>query len=418
MKRFGLFLLIGAVTVIAVLFLREKIPVEKSADFEETVTDTTLVGVEAAVKDAGEEEDRQCVWLSYSEIGSLVKGKSVEEYRESLEKVFENLKQGKINTVFYQCRAFCDSLYNSELFPVSRYLTEEDVALGYDPLGIFAEFARKENIELHCWINPYRVSYGKDVKALPKASPALDLYEKNSEALIVCQDGIYLNPAVPEVRETVLEGIREILENYNVNGIHFDDYFYPENIGTGDKVSYNSYKSDGGTLGLAQWRRENISSLVSSVYSLVKSFGAGLSFGVSPCADIEKCRDVFYADVESWCSEEGYIDYVIPQIYFGFENEKMPFERVAAQWANAVTEGNVKLICGLGAYKCGRNDKNAGKGKDEWKQNGDVLARQYEYIRSSSVYKGFSLFSYSYSFGENTNEISEKEIKNLLDMLD
>lgn len=153
------------------------------------------------------------------------------------------------------------------------------------------------------------------------------------------------------------------------------------------------------------------------MYDLVKSREGNILFGISPCADSEKCRNVYFGDVEKWCAEDGYIDYIIPQIYFGFENGKMPFEKTARKWETLCSGSNVKLICGIGAYKCGNTDENAGEGKNEWLENVNILSRQYEYISKSQVYQGFSLFSYSYVFGGNLNEISEKEIKNLVDML-
>ena len=107
-----------------------------------------------------------CVWLTYSEIGELVKGKSEEEYKESLEALFNKLKENKINTVFYQCRAFCDSFYTSEIFPVSKYVCADNKEPSFDPLKIFAEMGNEKGISVHCWVNPYRVSYDKDFKKI------------------------------------------------------------------------------------------------------------------------------------------------------------------------------------------------------------------------------------------------------------
>ncbi len=359
-----------------------------------------------------------CVWLTYSEIGSLVKGKSEEEYRESLEEVFDNLNANKINTVFYQCRAFCDSFYESEIFPVSKYISAGNDALPFDPFEVFLEISKKRNVAVHCWVNPYRVSYDNAFEKLPENSPVRELYKENKNSLIICGRGIYLNPAEADARKLVLDGIRELLNKYKVDGIHFDDYFYPETEDFKDEKMYKEYKSDGGNLSLGEWRRENVSALVSAVYSLVKSFDDELLFSVSPSADIEKCKNVFYADVEKWCSEEGFIDYIIPQIYFGFKNEKMPFSDVVKDWEKLTAESDVKLICGLAAYKCGKLDENAGSGKNEWTENVNILSTQYEQIEENQAWQGFSLFSYSYAFGENMSDISNKEIKSLLYMVE
>jgi uncharacterized lipoprotein YddW (UPF0748 family) len=143
--------------------------------------------------------------------------------------------------------------------------------------------------------------------------------------LLICENGIFLNPAHSESRKLVFEGIREILNKYKVQGIHFDDYFYPEAEKINDGKLYKEYKNQGGVLTIEEWRRENVNALVSGVYSLVKSCDNNMIFSISPSADIEKCRNVFYADVEKWCREEGFADYIIPQIYLGFENERMRY---------------------------------------------------------------------------------------------
>ena len=208
------------------------------------------------------------------------------------------------------------------------------------------------------------------------------------------------------------------MKKYRVDGIHFDDYFYPESKEITDDELYKNYKKQGGKLSLAEWRRENVNVLVSSVYSLVNAHNENMIFSISPSADIEKCKNVFFCDVEKWCREEGFVDLIIPQIYYGFENEKMPFGKVFKEWDDLCKTQNVKLLCGLGAYKCGREDKFAGKGKDEWNENVNILSTQYEQALVSPVWQGFSLFSYSYCFGDNVTEISKKEIKNLLYMVE
>ncbi len=358
------------------------------------------------------------VWLTYSEIGSLVKDKTEAEYEESVDDVLSGLKANKINTVFYQCRAFCDSFYKSEIFPVSKYIVAENIAPAYDPFAIFLEKAEVYGLSVHCWVNPYRISYDNEFDNLPENSPARKIYKANKNSLIICESGIFLNPASNEARSLVLKGVKEILKKYKVSGFHFDDYFYPEAEKINDRKLYKEYKGTGGKLSLADWRRENVNALVSSVYSLIKAENENLIFSVSPSADIEKCKNVFYADVEKWCREEGFVDVLIPQIYYGFENEKMPFIDVMREWEIIVSNGTVELVPGLAPYKCGKVDEYAGVGKNEWVENVNILSRQYEQTLKSPVWQGFSLFSYSYSFGENVCEISQKEIKNLLYMVE
>lgn len=384
---------------------------------KKTISETTTASVTTPNPEI-KENKIYAVWLTYSEIGTLVKGKSEEEYRKSLETVFDNLSESKINTVFYQCRAFCDSFYNSDIFPVSKYITANAQKPTYDPFEIFLQKAEEYGISVHCWINPYRISYNSDFENLPKNSPARALYKDDKDTLIICEEGIFLNPAHNESRKLVLSGIREILEKYQVSGIHFDDYFYHESNSINDKALYEQYKEKGGKLSLNDWRRENVNVLISSVYSLVKATNTNMIFSISPSADIEKCKNVFYGDVEKWCREEGFVDFLIPQIYYGFENGKMPFTQVAQEWEKLSKEGSVKLICGLAAYKCGKQDSFAGTGENEWSENVNILSRQYEQVQKTQLWQGFALFSYSYCFGDNMNQISKKEIRSLLYMVE
>ena len=418
MKKIFIFLVVLLIAGVAIMVLKEY----KNENDVPVINDITQASTtEDSKKENNKTEESEkiyAVWLTYSEIGSLVKGKSAEEYRETLETVFKNLTGNKINTVFYQCRAFCDSFYASDIFPVSKYITADSKALTFDPFEMFSEMAENYGISVHCWVNPYRISYDKEYKNLPKNSPARRLYKEDKSTLLICENGIFLNPAHAESRKLVFEGIRELLNKYKVQGIHFDDYFYPEAEEINDKKLYKEYKNQGGTLPLEEWRRENVNALISGVYALVKSYGDDMIFSISPSADVEKCRNVLYADVGKWCREEGFADYIIPQIYFGFENEKMPFSDVLKEWENIASKGNTELVCGLGVYKCGETDLNAGTGKNEWTENVNILSRQYEQMEKSQLWQGFALFSYSYCFGENVTEISKKEIKKLLYMVE
>lgn len=360
----------------------------------------------------------RAVWLTYSEINCLINGKSESEYTQEITQLFERLVKSKINTVFYQVRAFCDALYKSDIFPASKYTPcLQNEKTRYDPFLIFCKTAKDFSVKVQAWVNPFRVSYTNKTETLSSNSPALTLFQKDKTSLIICDKGIYLNPSNESARSLVLKGVKELLENYDIDGIHFDDYFYPECENIGDEKQYATYKNIGGALTVAEWRRENVSALIGSVYSLVKSSNPKLLFGVSPAADIEKCRDVYFADVEKWCTCDGFIDYVIPQIYFGFKNSNMPFEAIVQKWQKLVDTKKVNLICGLAVYKSGKKDENAGTGENEWIDSNDIISREYKFLKDNGEWSGFALFSYSYCFGENSNEYSNKEIKYLVSML-
>lgn len=371
--------------------------------------------VQAEVK-VEEKNEMRGVWLSFYEISDMCKDKTEEEFTEKVKEMIMNLSSNQFNTVFYQVRCFSDALYKSSVFPVSKYIVEtEGDEIDFDPLKIFIEIANQYNIEVHAWVNPLRISYEKNISSLSKNNPARILYNEDEDlsSLIICEKGLFYNPADEEARKVILSGVRELLENYDIKGIQFDDYFYPECDDINDGILYNEYKANNGELTLEEWRKNNVSSLVSSVYNLVKSYNENLQFGVSPSASFKK-NEKIYADVKLWCKEDGFVDYIMPQVYYGFENETMPFRETVNDWLSIEKNENVSLYFGLAVYKCGVADENAGSGKNEWKENSDILSRQYEYLKLSDSFAGVSLYSYTYCFGENVNENTTNEIESLM----
>ncbi len=373
---------------------------------------------EDEVIETNESEELRGVWLSFFEIGDMSKGKSEGEYRGNVRLVIENIKKLRLNSVFFQVRCFSDAFYKSKVFPSSEYAVEnQGDELPYDMLEIFIEEAKKANVSVHAWVNPFRVSYKTDFSDLSEENPAKIFYEENkkTESLIVCEKGIYYNPASSEARKVILSGIKELL-NYEIDGIQFDDYFYPDCDDFDDEYLYKQYKKNGGTKSKNRWRGDNLTSFISSVYALIKSVDEAIAFGVSPSAKQEHNEEVF-ADIKKWCGEEGYIDYVMPQIYYGFKNETMPFSSVSADWATVKRCKGVSLYCGLAPYKCGEKDENAGSGSEEWIDNKDILKRQYQELKNLREYTGFSLYSYSYCFDDDLNKNSLAEIENLTSVI-
>ncbi len=363
-----------------------------------------------------ENEEMRGVWLSFYEISDMCKGKTEAEYTERVNEVMLNLSNAEFNTVFYQVRCFSDALYKSSVFPTSKYIAEtEGDEINFDPLKIFIEIAGEYNIDVHAWVNPLRISYENNISKLSESNPAKILYNQDEDlsSLIICEKGLFYNPADEEARKIILSGVRELLENYDIRGVQFDDYFYPESDDINDGILYNEYKNNNGQLSLEEWRKNNVSSLVSSVYNLVKGYDEKLLFGVSPSASFKK-NEKIYADVGLWCKEEGFVDYIMPQVYYGFENETMPFCETVDEWLKLERNENIKLYFGLAVYKCGATDENAGSGKNEWRENDDIILRQYNYLKLSDSFSGVSLYSYSYCFGNNMTKNAKTEMGNLI----
>lgn len=198
----------------------------------------------------------------------------------------------------------------------------------------------------------------------------------------------------------IVNGVKEIAENYSVDGIHFDDYFYPTSDADFDSVAYDEYKKKGDDLSLGDWRRDNVSSLIKSVYKAIKKVNPDIRFGVSPASDIENDYTSLYADIEKWVSEDGYVDYVCPQIYFGFRNVKQPFMFTTKKWVALMRDSKVDLYVGLPLYKCSKVDEYAASEdesiKNEFVDNHDIISRQIIYLSKLDKIKGYYIFSYSY----------------------
>ena len=347
------------------------------------------------------EDNLRAVWLSYYEIGDIFSSLNENEAKEKLDEMFSFLSERGINTVFFHTRAFCDAFYFSDYFPLSSYSPK-----GYDLLKLAVSLAHKKRMSIHAWINPYRVALNKTISDVSENSPAIKLYNENKENLISGEGFVFLNPASINAQKLILDGIREIVENYDIDGIHFDDYFYPSQSVSLDKQLYASYKKSGGTLSLEDYRRENVSALISSVKTLIKGENKNIIFGISPQASIEKNKSELFADVLEWINE-GYVDYIMPQVYFGFKNETSPFEETVLNWKELLKNKNVSLYCGLAKYKEGKTDEYASADKQsetspffEWVNDEKIIERQIDFLNANGI-KGYSIYSYSDLLREN-----------------
>ncbi len=361
------------------------------------------------------------IWISYSDLSMSGQGGGTEEsFRQKAADMMDTVSALGLNTVIVHARAFSDAFYRSQLFPFSSYLTGvQGQDPGYDPLEIMVEEAHRHALQIHAWINPYRVSYDPDFDKLSEQNPAKKWHSENrpdDTRLIVCDKGIYYNPADSEAQKLIIDGVREIAENYDIDGIHYDDYFYPDTAPEIDASSYQKYRDAGGKYALEDWRRENVSNFVSGVYAAVKAVRSDIEVGISPSANQTYNYDKMYADTALWAGNSGYCDYMMPQVYYGFENETLPFERAVSQWEDLCEAGKVKLYFGLAFYKCGSVDPYASasdspdSARYEWQRNTDIIARQLRAIRSLSHYGGYALYSYaSVSAPENENARLELE---------
>lgn len=347
-------------------------------------------------KPAETQTELRGIWISCYDYISAA-GKTRSEYKAETDKMFKSIAACGFNTAFVHMRAFSDAFYESDIYPYSSFVAgTEGASLPFDPFKVVLESAKKYGISVHGWINPFRVSTKNDPSLLSASNPAKKILDGGNSEGEVCilKNGIYYNPACVSNHKLILDGVREILGKYDIDGIHIDDYFYPSTDKSIDSKQYSQYKASGGALSLAEWRRASVNSFVSSLYSTVKATNSNLTVSISPAAQIEKNKNELYADCALWLSSKGYADIIIPQIYFGFEHETLDFQSLLAEWAALPRNPQIKLVCGLAAYKCGKNDAYAGAGSAEWQENTDILARQLKCIRKNKNYSGFVVFSY------------------------
>jgi len=359
--------------------------------------------------------ETRAIYFSYIEFNNYIRNKKETESKENIKKVLDNIKEFGFNTIIVHVRPFADSIYKSEFYPISNIvLNNENTIPSYDVLEYFIKESHKRNIKIEAWINPFRISNQKDLSSISIESPYYK-FAKDNNAKIIEGKGIYLNPASDEVQKLIINGIKEIIEKYDIDGIHFDDYFYPDK--TIDLKNYEEYQKNNGTLSIEEYRLNNITTLIKNVSKLIKETKKKIRFGIAPEGNIENNYNNNYIDIKK-ILEKDYIDYIMPQIYYGFENQVKPFTETIKEWNNLIKNKNIKLIPALAIYKSGTIDNYAGTGKNEWIENNDVIKKEIVIARSLNNYQGFSLFRYEYIFNKekmNINLLEEiKQIKSIL----
>ncbi len=359
--------------------------------------------------------EKRAVFISYIELGNNLRGKSSKDMKETINNMIKNIDNFGFNMIILQIRSFSDAIYKSNIYPSSRsVVNKEGETLPFDILKYFIKESHNKKIELHAWINPYRISNTTDISIISKDNPAYKLLNTNN-IKIIDNVGIYYNPASSKVETLILKGIDEVIKNYDVDGIHFDDYFYPKSSDI-DKDEYEKAKEVNNNLTLQEFRLNTISSLIKKTYNLIKNYDKSILFGISPDGNIDNNYNSNYVDTRLFCTESGYIDYIMPQVYYGFLNSTKPFEETIKSWNNLITN-KIDLIPALAFYKTGNIDKYAKDGVNEWIEYNNIISREVLLSRELSNYNGFALFRYDSIFGSNLTETSFLEKENLKNIL-
>ena len=337
------------------------------------------------------------------------RGLSADELKSEIDSILTEALENSMNTVILQVRPSSDALYKSKLFPSSEYLCNaqgEDLTL--DVLDYLTGEAHKLGIAVCAWVNPLRVSTSMNdargnAALLCESNPAY----KNPEYCVSYDGALYYNPGLPEVRSLVADGVKEIAENYPVDAILFDDYFYPYPAENGVYDDSAAFAEHGNGLDLEDWRRENVNAMIKSSYEAVKSANPDCYFGISPfgiwCnndgsnggSDTRglSAYSAIYCDAKAWIAG-GYIDFISPQLYWSFDTEVAPYAELCDWWDKALEGSDIPLIVSHAAYRC-----------EEW-NNPDEITNQIEYARAKKSYLGSAFYGYS-AIRTNTGGVAD-----------
>ncbi len=279
---------------------------------------------------------------------------NVSKQQAELTALLDKLKAANMNTAFFQIRSFSDAMYKSSYEPWSRYLSgTRGTDPGWDPLAYAVEYAHQIGMELHAWVNPYRYSSSADTysNSLPN-----DYAKTHPEWLMNSDDyTIILNPGIPEVRDQIVKVISEVVRNYDIDGVLFDDYFYI-NGGTKDEQDQTYYEQNNPEgLSRADWRREQVNIMVRQVHDAIKAIKPYCRFGISPAGVAATNKDVaakygvepapvssdwqyngIYSDPLAWISEQS-IDYISPQIYWPI-GSSADYDRLCNWWSKVANK--------------------------------------------------------------------------------
>ncbi|NIF31780.1 family 10 glycosylhydrolase [Enterobacter sp. Cy-643] len=352
-------------------------------------------------------------WPPVSSVNGSSAAVRISQQQQALKDKLDKLKSLGINTVFFQVKPDATALWPSKILPWSDMLTGkigEDP--GYDPLQFMLDEAHKRGMKVHAWFNPYRVSTNITPGTVTALNRTLSLqpasvYVLHRDWIRTSGDRFVLDPGIPEVRDWITSIVAEVVSNYAIDGVQFDDYFYTESPGStlNDTQTYKIYGQ--GYASKADWRRHNTEQLIAQVSRTIKQLKPGVEFGVSPAGVWRNIShdpagsetrgaaayDESYADTRLWV-QKGLLDYIAPQIYWPFSRSAARYDVLAKWWANVVKPTNTRLYIGIALYKVGEPSKN----EPDWTVSGGVpeLKKQLDLNDAVPQINGTILFRENY----------------------
>ena len=361
---------------------------------------------------------------------------SEKEYKDEYIKLLDNLESLNMNAVIFQVRSKSDAFYPSNINPWSEYLTgTQGTSPNWDPLKWMIEETHKRNMEFHAWFNPYRVTTGKE--KLTELSPN-NWARQNPHTVFSFQDKLYLNPGEPEVVKHINDSVMEVVQNYDIDAVHFDDYFYPYGgvkdnwYAEEEKTTFEKYGQ--GFSSVSEWRRNNVDNLILTLHNSISSYNKennrDVQFGISPFGiwghkethpegskegtgsstptSSQASYDNLFADTRKWV-KNNWVDYIAPQIYWTFDTKAAPYGELVHWWADVVKDTNVNLYIGHASYK--KADKN---NKDVSWNNPKEISNQLKFNSMYDEVKGSIFFRYKNLLESEQNATANNEFIKIL----
>jgi uncharacterized lipoprotein YddW (UPF0748 family) len=327
---------------------------------------------------------------------------SVEKQKSDFIEILETYKKLNYNAVIVQIRSVGDAFYPSKLAPWSRYLTGKEGQAPkpfFDTLEWMITETHARGFEFHAWLNPYRATFDLKKETL---SPNHDFF-KHPDWMIKYGEKYYYNPGLPEVQQHLTDVVEEVVKYYDIDAIHFDDYFYPYKIKGENFNDTASYKKLGNGLSLADWRRSNVTTFVKNISVSIKKLKPWVQFGISPFgvwrnksidpkgSDTQSGQtnyDDLFADPMYWM-KNNWIDYILPQLYWSIDHKTASYAKLAKWWSENVPD-NTALYLGNSTYKIKDDSDKKWNDINEMPNQID-LTRSYSNIRGNGFFsaKGF-----------------------------
>lgn len=387
------------------------------------------------------EEELRGVWVStvYNLDFPSKAGINVEEYKSEYIKILNNLESINMNAIIFQVRPELDAFYPSKINPWSKWLTGvQGTSPGWDPLNWMIEETHKRGMEFHAWFNPYRVTVSQDNNKTKEAK-LLELApnnwaRQNPQYVMSFGGKLQLNPGEPDVIKYINDSVMEVVENYNIDAVHFDDYFYPFKSGDNwyAKEEETAYYKYGYGMNRDDWRRNNVDNLVKTIHDSIEIYNninkKNVQFGISPFGiwghiefhpegslegtgsltprSSRASYDDQFADTRKWV-KNNWIDYIAPQIYWTFDEKAAPYGELVNWWVDVVRGTNVNLYIGHANHKKADTSNN----NISW-QNPREISNQLIFNSLYDEVKGNIFFRYKSIIDDgNTTDANREFIK-------